>query len=95
MGNNNHTKEFNLNERLSVVYTQDNRVSNTIDKILLWITQAENNITNEQYPDRAHIHNLLCMVKELCNTILIQEERFQRLGMTTSPPIHKSTSGKE
>ncbi len=95
MDNNNHTEEFKLNERLSVVYTQDNRVNNTIDKILQWITQAENDITDEQYPDRLYIHNLLIMVKELCNTILIQEERFQRFGMTTSPPIHKNISGKE
>lgn len=32
MNNNNHTEKFNLDERLSVVYTQDNRVNNTIDK---------------------------------------------------------------
>ena len=91
MDNNNNTEKLNFNERLSVVYTQDNRVNNTIDKILVWITQAENDIPNEQYPDRLYIHNLLIMVKELCNTILIQEERFQRLGVTTSPPIQ----GKE
>ena len=86
---NNNTEKLNFNERLSVVYTQDNRVNNTIDKILVWITQAENDITNEQYPDRLYIHNLLIMVKELCSTILIQEERFQRLGITTSPPIQR------
>ena len=91
MDNNNNTEKLNFNERLSVVYTQDNRVNNTVDKILQWITQTENDIPNEQYPDRAHIHNLLIMVKELCNIILIQEERFQRLGITTSPPIQ----GKE
>ncbi len=91
MDNNNHTEKFNLNERLSVVYTQNNRVNNIVNKILLWITQAKNDMTNDQYPDRAHIHNLLCMVKELCNVILIQEERFQHLGVTTSPPIQ----GKE
>ncbi len=34
MKNNNHTEEFNLNERLSVVYTQDNRVSTATIKII-------------------------------------------------------------